>query len=244
MNGWYAVYYREVLLLKRKLPKQLASMSVMPVLYAVAFGYGMGKGVAVDGHSYMEFLMPGLVAMASMNHSFAMAGEINISRFYWKIFEEFQAAPIRNIAYVAGEVAGGVTRGLLSALVILVISYLFGVPLSCGPWFWLAVALNAFVFASVAVFAAMTVRSHSDQSLLTSFLITPMAFLGGTVFPMDHLPGWAGSILSLLPLTHASSAIRAAAFGLGPEIKSLALMAIFGAVFFAMAFKTVDKARL
>ena len=104
MKGSLAVYYRELLILKRKLLKQIASMAVAPLLYLVAFGLAMGRDVTVQGHTYMEFLIPGLVAMSSMTQAFAIASEINIARFYWHIFEEFQAAPLSNVAYVAGEV--------------------------------------------------------------------------------------------------------------------------------------------
>ena len=100
----------------------MASMSVGPLLYLVAFGLGMGQGVQVEGRSYIEFLIPGLIAMSSMTQAFAIASEINIARFYWRIFEEFQAAPIRNIAYVTGEVLAGITRALLSVAIIILIA--------------------------------------------------------------------------------------------------------------------------
>lgn len=243
MKGWYAIYLREMLIIKRRALKMLASMSVTPALYLVAFGYGMGRGVSVSGHSYTEFLVPGLVAMASMNHAFAIAGEINISRFYWKTFEEFQAAPIRNIAYVTGEVLTGMTRALVAASVIIVIGYIFGVRLSYDLWFWLGVLLNGFVFSSVAVIAAMMVKSHADQNLLNNFIITPMAFLGGTVFPLSNMPEWAQWILKAMPLTHASHAIRESALGHGPDFVAYIILLITGSLCFAGAFYSVDKAR-
>ena len=223
--------------------RQLASMSVSPLLYLFAFGFGMGRGVRVGGHSYLEFLIPGLVAMNSMIQAFAIASEINIARFYWHIFEEFQAAPLSNISYVTGEVLAGITRALFSTALILSIAALSGVVLSYNFYFWLAVALNSFVFASLAVGLAMLVKSHSDQALLTNFFITPMAFLGGTFFPVGTMPQWVQHILQFLPLTHASRAIRAAAFGDPPDFSSYLLLALLGAVFFVLAFHWVNRAR-
>ena len=95
----------------------------------IAFGYAMGKNVSIEGHSYIEFLIPGLAAMASMTQAFAIGSEINIARFYWHIFEEFQAAPISNAAYVLGEVLAGMTRALLAGGVIFILGALFGVIL-------------------------------------------------------------------------------------------------------------------
>ncbi|GBC59817.1 ABC transporter [Desulfonema ishimotonii] len=243
IKGWNAIYYRELLILKRRLSRMLASMSVSPLLYLIAFGYAMGGQVRVDGFTYMEFLIPGLVAMSSMTQAFGIASEINISRFYWHIFEEFQAAPISNMAYVLGEVLAGVTRALIAVCVILTLGLLFGISLSYNFFFWLAILLNSFVFASVAVAVAMLVKSHADQAMVTNFIITPMAFLGGTFFPLDRLPVWAQKLLWFLPLTHAAKSIRAAAFGQEPGIISYLLLLVLGSICFFIAFRCVSKAR-
>ena len=242
-HGITAVYLRELSILKRRLKRQLAGMAVSPLLYLIAFGYAMGSQVRLDGHSYLAFLIPGLVAMSTMTQSFGIASDINVARFYWYIFEEFQAAPISNFAYVTGEVLAGMTRALLSVLVILALALPFGVSLHYGPLFWLAVVLNSFVFAALAVGLAMLVKSHADQALLNSFVITPMAFLGGTFFPVDRLPVWAQKILSLLPLTHASGAIRAVALGKSPEPMAYGVLLLTGALFFWMALSSVNRAR-
>lgn len=244
LNGFTAVYLREVLILKRRIKRQLLSMSVSPLLYLIAFGYAMGDTVRFDGHTYIEFLIPGLIAMSSMTQAFAISTDINVSRFYWHIFEEFQAAPIRDAAYVAGEVLAGMTRAFISVAVILVIGLFFNVSLAYGNLlFWLAIGLNSFVFASLAVGLAMLVKSHADQSLLTSFIITPMAFLGGTFFPVDRLPVWAQEIVYLLPLTHASKVIRQTAFGIVPDSFRYLLLAVIGVLFFFLALKCVSQAR-
>ena len=242
IHGWTAVYLREMLIMRRRLQKLLPAWSVSPLLYLVAFGYAMGRGVQVQDHSYIEFLLPGLIAMTSMGQAFAIASEINIARFYWRIFDEFQTAPIGNLAYVLGEVLAGMTRALLAGLVIILLGALFGVALSCSPLFWIAFLLNSFAFASLAVGLAMHVKSHADQSLLTSFIITPMAFLGGTFFPLEHLPVWGQSLLALLPLTHAAKAIRSAAFGLPPEGIHFAVLAVTGIIFFLFAVHSVNQA--
>ncbi len=243
IQGWNAIYYRELLILRRRLSRMLASMSVSPLLYLIAFGYAMGGHVRVEGYSYTEFLIPGLVAMSSMTQAFGIASEINISRFYWHIFEEFQAAPISSMAYVCGEVLAGMTRALIAVTVILVLGLLFGVVLSYNPMFWLAVVLNSFIFASIAVAVAMLVKSHADQAMVSNFIITPMAFLGGTFFPVDRLPEWAQTILHLLPLTHSAKSIRAAAFGQSPPILSYVIMAVIGCLCFGIALGCVNRAR-
>ncbi len=243
IRGWTAIYYREMLILKRRLSRLISAWSVSPLLYLIAFGYAMGKNLTVQGHPYMEFLLPGLAAMASMTQAFAISSEINIARFYWHIFEEFQAAPISSAAYVLGEVLAGMTRALLAGCVILALGAVFGVFLSYNAFFWAAYLLNSFVFASLAVGLAMLVKSHADQAMMNSFIITPMAFLGGTFFPVDHLPSWVQKILYLLPLTHAADAIRSAAFGTVPKPTDYLILAGLGCATLAFAILAVNRAR-
>lgn len=243
IHSLFAVYYREMLIMRRRLTRLIPSWSVSPLLYLIAFGYAMGKNVAIDGHSYMEFLIPGLIAMNSMTQSFAIASEINIARFYWHIFEEIQAAPVSDFSYVAGEVLAGMTRALLSTCVILILGLLFGVVLSCNLMFWIGVLLNSFVFASLAVGLAMLVKSHGDQVLLTSFVITPMAFLGGTFFPLENFPSWGQTLIHLLPITHAAKAIRAASFGNSPPLSSYIVLLVTGIIFFTISVLCVKRAK-
>ena len=106
LRGMTAVYLREMLILRRRIPKQFASWLVSPLLYLVAFHYAMSDTL-VGSRPYADFLLPGLVAMSSMTQSWAIASDINISRFYWHTFDEFQTAPLHAVAYATGEVLAG-----------------------------------------------------------------------------------------------------------------------------------------
>ncbi len=144
-NQFLAVYLREVFILRRRLTRHILSMSVSPILYMIAFGYAIGNSIKFNGHTYREFLIPGLIAMSSMTQAFSISVEINVARFYWHIFEEFQAAPINNFIYVAGEVLAGISRAFLSVIIILLIGYLFHVSLSyVNIELWLAVFFKQF----------------------------------------------------------------------------------------------------
>ncbi len=219
-------------------------MSIMPLLYMVAFGYGIGDRISFDGSNYMHFMIPGLLAMNSMVQSFNIASEINIARFYWRIFEEFQSAPIRNIAYVTGEVLFGITKAFMGAFIIIIFALLFGVNLAYyNINFWIALVLNAFLFSSLAVCLAMVVKSHADQALLVNFLITPMGFLGGTFFPLERMPPIVQHILSFLPITHATKAMRDALLNKEPQFYSYGILAILGVLLFILALFCVDRAK-
>jgi ABC-type multidrug transport system permease subunit len=238
-----AVYLREMLLMKHRLKRQILSMSVSPFLYMTAFGYALGRAVSVGERGYLEFLVPGLIAMASMTQAFSIAAEINSARFYIHAIEEFQAAPVSPLSFVLGETLAGLTRAFMAMAVVALLGLAFGVRLHYGPWLAVAAFLNAFAFSSLAVALAMVLKTHADQALLSNFIITPMAFLGGTFFPLDALPVWAQKILAFLPLSHASKAIRADAFGEPASPAPFLILAVCAALFFLLAIATVKRAR-
>jgi ABC-type multidrug transport system permease subunit len=242
MSGVFSVFWREMVILRRRLRRTLASYAMSPVLFLVAFGWGMGRGVNVEGVDYLTFMIPGLLALASMSQSFTIAVDLNVARFYWKTFEELQTAPVSDFAISLGEVLAGMVRGLLAGTVILLLAKLSGVAISYSWLLLLSVLLNTFLFASAGVMASMVVRSHADQSSLTTFIIVPMSFLCGTFFPLDHLPQWAACIIKVLPLTPASQCIRAAALDKPFPWISLLMLILWALVLFGAASKVVKRA--
>jgi ABC-type multidrug transport system permease subunit len=243
MSAFLAVYLRELLILRRRFKRQIAGMAVSPLLYLLTFGYALGRHLEMGGHAYLEFLVPGLIAMTSMTQGFSIAQDINMARFYFFTFEEIQAAPASRLAYVLGEICAGLTRVALSVLALIVLGWTFGVWPHYGPFFWLAVLLNGVTFSALAVALALWVKSHADQSLLSNFIITPMAFLGGTFFPVESLPDWARMLLTILPLTHAAQAIRADALGGAPAWLPFAVLTATGLAGLMLAVHAVGKAR-
>jgi len=207
-HGARGIFWREVLILRRKLIKTLLASAVSPALFLLAFGFGVGRGASVGGHDYLSFLLPGLLTMASMNQSYGIATEINISRFYFKVFEEYLIAPFSRWQIVLGEMGYGIVRGLIPVAIIAIYSLLCGVSLHFGLGFFLALLLHLAIFSLLGVLAAMLVRSHADQATVNAFLITPMMFLSGTFFPVDQMPLAIKAVASLFPLTYSTRLIR------------------------------------
>ena len=231
LRGMAAVYLREMLILRRRILKQFASWLVSPLLYLVAFHYAMNDTL-VGSRPYADFLLPGLVAISSMTQSWAIASDINISRFYWHTFDEFQTAPLHAAAYVTGEVLAGMTRAVLACLVVMGIGLLGGIQIAYGaPGLWLALLLNAWFFSSLAVALALHVKAHADQALLSNFVIT------------DRLPGWAQHVLELLPLPHAAQAMQAAAIGQPVRFLSCGLLFLGAGAAFTWAIFSVRSAQ-
>lgn len=244
MSGVYAVFWREMAIFKRRLLRTLSSYAISPMLFLIAFGWGMGRNLQVEGVAYLTFMIPGLIALSSMSHSFGISTDINIARFYWMTFEEFQTSPISSLSVVLGEVLSGVVKGMLASSVIFFLALPFGVNLKINGGFLLSLFLNTFMFASAGVVASMVVKSHADQASFNSFFIVPMSFLCGTFFSLSRLPEWACLIAKILPLTHASLCIRAAALGRELPLGSLLVMLIYSIIFFLGAIYCVRRSSI
>lgn len=230
---WYTVFWREMVVLRRRLLKFFTGSLVGPLLYMITFGWGLGRSMQVSGSSYMSFVIPGIVALSAMNGSYNGTGvPINISRFYHKTWEEYLIAPIKPVSLVFGKIIAGCVRGSFSSLLILAFSYCIGTRLHLNFWFFLALILTSFLFASLGLVAALIIKSHEDMSQFGTFVILPMTFLCGTFFSVDKIPKWIGWLIQALPLTHASRSLRAIALGYDFPVISLIVLLLYCAVLF------------
>ncbi|MBC8014720.1 MAG: ABC transporter permease [Sporomusaceae bacterium] len=240
----WTVFWRDWLVLRRRMGRFILTRMVSPVLYLIAFGWGLGRSIQVNQGSYLDFIVPGIIALNSMNISFNSVGSpLNMSRLYHKTLEEYLIAPIGSLAFVIGKVLAGALRGLISSVLIIVLAYAFGANLIINAWFLLALGLNCFVFASMALVAAMTMNSHEDMANFNTYVLLPMSFLCATFFVPDHLPVALNWIIQLLPLTHASFALRAIATGEAVPVFSLAMMATYSALFMGIGVWLMEKVR-
>ncbi len=241
LAGVRGVLYRELKLYSKRARKQIPASLLSPLLFLIAFGWGFGGGTVVDGVPYLSFLVPGLVAMSSLLQSYGIAQELNISRFYFHVFDEFLIAPVTAFEIVLGETISGMGRGLLSAALILGIAALFGAVPAPSPLLAAALVVHTFAFAALGVAMALLVQNHAGQAALTNFVITPMIFLGGTFFPVSRLPPLFHGLVSFLPLSHSVRLIRDCFLGRIPDPVHLPVLLLFAAGFFALAHHAVKR---
>jgi Nod factor-specific ABC transporter NodJ protein len=240
-NGLTGVLYRELSVFRKRAGRQIIASSISPLLFLIAFGWGFGRNVAIGGLPYISFLIPGLIAMSSLNQSYGIAQEINITRFYFHIFDEYLMAPVSHVEIVLGEAVYGMFKGSVSTVIVLVFAFIFGVKLVFSPIFILALALHTFLFSALGITMAMIVQDHASQAAVTTFAITPMIFLSGTFFPVDTLPAVFKVVVSLLPLSYSTKVIRASLTGGEIQGMYVLIMAAFAALFFVAALLTIRK---
>jgi ABC-2 type transport system permease protein len=239
--GWYPVFLKEMLRFRRKFFRlgYLFSAMAVPILYLIAFGFGLGKSVRIAETDYLSFLIPGLVAMSSMNNSYTwVSSTLNLNRLYFKTFQIFIQAPIRPSAIMMGEVLAGMTKGLFASFLIVVVGYISSAQFHITWIFVAALVLNCFLFANLGVVVGMRTKSHEDTATYSNFLIMPMAFFSGTFFPIDGMPRLIKAVIYILPLTHTNLLIRKTSLDMEGWI-ALVLLVVYAAVFFFYGSKLI-----
>lgn len=242
LSDIYSVLWVDIRVLRRHWLRTLATSLVNPILYLVAFGYGLGSGISFDGYSYLDFVIPGIIALTSMNVSFSGAGaKLNVDRLFFKSFDECLMSPISLYSLIFGKALIGVVRGLISSTAFMLVGFALSPSLNINLVFIAVLVLSCFVFSFFGVLLAFLAKSHRDMSTFSSLVLLPMTFLSGTFFSLTQIPEALKVVLYFLPLTHSSESLRAITLGQPfPWISLLALFA-FGFLFFFGAMCALKK---
>lgn len=225
------VMWRDWIVLRRRLKKFILSRLVTPVLYLVAFGWGLGKNINLATGSYLDFLVPGIIALNTMNVSYMSVTGVHAERVYHKSLEEYLSAPIEPAAFVIGKILSAVVRALISTALILGVALSFGASLNFEPLnFLIVVVLNSIIFASVCFCAALKVQTYEELAQVNTYLLMPMSFLCGTFFSTAELPPPVRIVIELLPLTHTSQLLRA-----GFNLTSMLILATYALILLWLA---------
>lgn len=244
LDDIYTVFWRDWVVLNRRLVKFILSRMISPVLYLVAFGWGLGRNLSVNGGSYLDFILPGIMALNAMNISFSAVGSpLNMSRLYHKTLEEYLIAPVSPGSFVTGKVLAGALRGLISCAIIFVLAFLFGAKLTVSAGFLLTLALICLLFAALGLVAAMLINSHEDMATFNTYVLLPMSFLCATFFSPDRLPLALRWFIDLLPLTHATYALRAIGGGAAIPWLSVGVLAVYTLLLLAVGVRTMIRVR-
>ena len=227
------VLWREYLFFKRRIGRITSSAIMSPVLYLIAFGWGFGKDVVVEGATYMHFLIPGLIAMTTMNTSFnAVSSRIITSKLFERSFEYYLTSPISMPLMSFGYILSGALRGIYASFLIILVSLLFGVTIEINFYFLIVCFLNSFVFSALGYAAALSIESHYDMGRFNTYIMTPMSFLCGTFFSLENLPAAVKSIIGILPLSHASASLRSIVLKGSFSHSSILVLAVYAVLLY------------
>ena len=242
LDGILGVYYREMRVLRTRLVRNVLASMISPALFLVAFGYGLGRGHSYGGLPYLDFLFAGLLAMSTLNACYGIGTDLNIARFYLKVFDEYLIAPIPRWQVVAGETLYGVTKGLINAIIFFAYAWFADLNLRLTPLFALTLTMHLVLFSLLGFCVALAVRRHGDQAAINTFLITPMTLLSGIFFPLDQAPLVLRALVQVFPVSHSVSLMRASLTGGNPDLAHLAALAGFLAICCLAALRLARRA--
>lgn len=242
---FYTILWKEILTIRKRFGRFFAASLMMPTLYLITFGWGLGRGIKMDGGTYLEFVLPGIIALSAMNSSFGgVAISLNISKLFEKTIEEVIVSPIGPYSITLGKALSGCARGLFSSSLLVVLGLLLKVPMEFPILFFIVLFITTFIFASMAVIAAIIAKSHEDMTNFNSFFILPMAFLSGTFFSPERLPEPFSSLILIYPLTHTNLLLRAIALGKDIPYTSFIILSGYAALAFYLGGRAIKGLEL
>ncbi|EMD99370.1 MULTISPECIES: ABC transporter permease [Stutzerimonas stutzeri subgroup] len=204
------IVQREIRRYTRIWPQTLLPPAITMVLYFVIFGSLIGARIGdMDGFSYMDYIVPGLIMMSVITNSYSNVVSSFFSTKFQRSIEELLVSPVSPHVIVIGFALGGITRGLAVAVIVTLLSMFFtdlqvhhlGVTV-------LVITLTASIFALGGFINAVFARNFDDISIIPTFVLTPLTYLGGVFYSIHLLsPFW--QTLSLAnPVLHMVNAFR------------------------------------
>lgn len=211
---------------------------ITTALYFVIFGKMIGSQLApIEGFSYMDYIVPGLIMMTVISNSYANV----VSSFYGSKFqryvEELLIAPIPLSLILIGVVAGGVGRGLIVGAMVTVVAAFFVDLQVHNIWISLSVILLTSILFSLGGFInAVYAKSFDDISIIPTFVLTPLTYLGGIFYSVHMLPGIWQQISLANPILYMINTFRYGMIGVSDISLSTAYIVIIGFIIALYSF--------
>ncbi|MBO2661368.1 ABC transporter permease [Shewanella algae] len=215
MRGLYLVAFKSILIKEitrftRIWVQTLVPPAITMTLYFLIFGNLVGSRIGeMGGVSYMEFIAPGLIMMSVITNSYSNVASSFFSAKFQRNLEELIVAPVPHYVMIAGYVGGGVARGLLVGLIVTLVAMFF-VDLSVQHLGLVIVTvfLTSVLFALGGLINAVFAKSFDDISIIPTFVLTPLTYLGGVFYSLSLLPDFWRGVSALNPVVYMINVFR------------------------------------
>ena len=229
MSTIYIMWLRQLKRYFRSKPRMIGSLG-QPLIFLLAFGFGFGKIYSQAGRGdYLQFLAPGVISMGILFTGVFSGIEIIWDRQFG-FLKETLVAPVPRLHIMIGRTLGGSTVAMLQGLIVFGLATLFGFrpALSELPLALVFMFLIALLFTSFGTALATQVDDMQSFPLFMNFLVMPLFFLSGAMFPLSNLPGGMALVTALNPLSYGVDGLRSALgqvsfYGLGTDLLVLSL---------------------
>ena len=232
LEGFYALWYREIKVFTREKSRIVSSLFT-PLLWIVVFGGGLGSAVSLAGVNYQVFIFPGIIAMTILFSS-VFFGLYIVWDKKIDFFKEVLVAPLSRTTIFAGKMVGGTIDSLIQGCAMLVLGLVLGINYTILRVLFSFVFM--FVLASALVSLGLIIGSNMESvegfQLIISFLVFPMFFFSGALFPLKNLPSYLLIFTMLDPVTYAVDGLRGLLLGSSqlPIPLNLSVLAGFAAI--------------
>lgn len=199
-------------------------------LYFIIFGNLIGKRIGtMDGFSYMEFIVPGLIMMSVITSSYANVVSSFFSMKFQRSIEEILIAPVPNFIILAGFVTGGVARGLIVGAIVTIIALLFtGLSIDNYLITFSVILMTAILFSLAGMINAVFAQDFDDISIIPTFVLTPLTYLGGVFYSIKLLPEFWQHVSLSNPILYMVNAFRYGVLGQSDLNIGVAFIIILG----------------
>lgn len=216
-------------------------------LYFIIFGKMIGSRIGeMGGFSYMEFIVPGLIMMSTITSSYSNVSSSFFSQKFQKNIEELLVAPVPTHVIIWGFVFGGLGRSILVGTLVTIIS-LFFVPLHVYSWVIvvLTLVMTAILFSLAGLLNGIFAQSFDDVSIVPTFVLQPLTYLGGVFYTISMLPPIWQTISKVNPIVYMISGFRYGFLGTidVPIFLSIGILVLFIVVLYSVCWYLIQKGR-
>lgn len=216
-------------------------------LYFIIFGKMIGGRIGeMGGFSYMEFIVPGLIMMSAITSSYANVSSSFFSQKFQKNIEELLVAPVPTHIIIWGFVAGGLGRSFLVGTLVTIISLLF-VPLNVVSWPIVIITLlmTAILFSLAGLINGIFAQSYDDVSIVPTFVLQPLTYLGGVFYSISMLPPVWQAISKVNPIVYMISGFRYGFLGIEDVSITISFTIIIGFIvlLYSICWYLISKGR-
>lgn len=193
-TAYYTIVRKDVVRMMRIWPQTFLPSLVTSLLYFMVFGQVLGGRIGdVQGLPYMQFVVPGLVMLAVVTNAFSNVATVFFqSKFFVRSIDEILVSPTPPWLLVLGFMSGGVVRGVGVGLVVLGVSFFFSLPAIPHPLMvGVFLVLSAMLFALGGLINGIYAKSFDGITIIPTFVLTPLVYLGGVFYAVEALPVWA-----------------------------------------------------
>ncbi len=208
--GLKTLIRKEVVRVIRIWIQAIVPPAITMTLYFIIFGNLIGRRIgSMDGFDYMQYIAPGLIMMSVITNSYGNVVSSFFGAKFGRHIEEMLVSPMSNATVIIGHVAGGVMRGLLVGTLVTVVALFFTKLEVAHPFITITiVVLSSTVFALAGFINAVFARKFDDISIVPTFVLTPLTYLGGVFYSISLLPEFWQKVSLANPIIYMVNAFR------------------------------------